>query len=83
MSRTGIIVLMVIFLGALCAGRSTRCPPGYWCLEDEIRAKLASRKGIARERNFKIGYRGIHEKQRDAVNNVDKKREFEGYFTNY
>ena len=83
MNRTGIIVLMVIFLAALCAGRSARCPPGMWCFQDETKAKLARREGIARDRNLKIGYRGIDEKQSDAVNNQDKKREFEGYFTNY
>ena len=85
MNKTGIIVLMVIFLGALCAGRSARCPPGIhmWCSQDETKAKLARREVIARDRDLKIGYRGIDEKQSDAVNNQDKKREFEGYFTNY
>ena len=82
MSRTGIIVLLVVFLGAICAAR--QCPTGIWCYDDEIKAKLARREETARNREPKNAYRRINgAKKSDAVNNVDIEREFEGYFGNY
>ena len=83
MSRTGIVVLMVVFLGVICAASGSNCRPGIWCIDDEIKAKLARRE-TAKDRDLKNGYRRINgAKRSDAVNNVDVEREFEGYFANY
>ena len=84
MSRTGIIVLLVVFLGAVCTARNRDCRPGIWCYNDEINAKLAGREETARNRELKVGYRRINgAKKSDALNNEDIEREFEGYFGNY
>ena len=81
MNRTGIVVLMVVFLGVICAARGSQCRPGIWCYNDEIKAKLARRKEIPRNRDLKVEYRRINGAKRSDA--VDIEREFEGYFGNY
>ena len=82
--KTGIVFLIVVFLGVLCTGEGSRCRPGIWCNNDEIKAKLARREEITRDRELKHGYRRINGVKRGyAANNIDIEREFKGYFGNY